>query len=544
MVRAVAEPPAGERRRAAAGEEYARATRAFEAVADDLASRGDRAGGAARDVLRAQALMARDPELAGDVRRRIAAGQSAARAVYDAFVRYRDLLAAAGGYLAGRAADLDDVRDRAVAHLRGTVLPDPAAAGGAETGGEPYVLVAEDLAPADTALLDHRQVAAFVTEQGGPTSHTAILARALGIPAVVACAGATSVPDGTPVLVDGDSGLVRVRPTADQAAAARRHRHAQPAARSADARPGATADGHRIALLANIGSPQDVPAAVAAGAEGVGLYRTEFLFLDRSAPPAEDEQAEAYRAALAAFPEGRVVVRVLDAGADKPIGFLPHGPEPNPALGERGVRLLRRKPEVLAAQLRAAASAARGAPARLEVMAPMVADAEEAAWFADACRDAGIERGIGVMVEVPAAALRARELVTAVDFVSIGTNDLTQYVFAADRQLGVLAGLQDPWHPAVLDLVALTADAARQAGRGCGVCGEAAADPLLACVLAGLGVTSLSMSAAAIAAVRSVLAGHTLDECGDAAVAAREAPDGAAARAAARAVLSREGEAR
>jgi phosphotransferase system enzyme I (PtsI) len=294
-----------------------------------------------------------------------------------------------------------------------------------------------------------------------------------------------------------------------------------------------TKDGHAVPLLANIGAPRDVAAALAAGAEGVGLYRTEFLFLDRSVPPTREEQEAAYRPVLEAFPSGSVVVRVLDAGADKPLAFLaPAGTEPNPALGVRGLRTLIRHPDVLATQLAALARAATGLTARLLVMAPMVTDAEEARFFADACAGAGIEHP-GIMIEVPAAALRAHELIDAVGFFSIGTNDLAQYAFAADRQVGELATLQDPWRPALLDLIAVTARAAHEADKGCGVCGEAAADPALACVLAGLGVTSLSMNAPALPLVRAALAAHTLTECRDAAGLARAATSAADARTAA-----------
>lgn len=511
--------------------ERAAATAALEAVAAELSERGAQAAAAgnaeARDVLEALAMMARDVELAEAIAGRIDAGLAAPRAVFEAFAGYRRMLAGAGEYLAARVADLDDVRDRALARLLGLPMP------GVPRRSEPFVLVARDLAPADTVALDPERVVAFVTEEGGPTSHTAILARALGVPAVVACPGCTELAEGTVVLVDGSTGTVRIDPPAAGVRAARRRR--RPPAASPG--PGATKDGHPVPLLANIGGPQDVRAALEAGAEGIGLYRTEFLFLDRADPPSQAEQQAAYRAVLEAFPQGRVVVRTLDAGADKPLGFLPPpGDEPNPALGERGLRMLRRHPQVLEAQLGALARAAAGLSARLEVMAPMVTDAEEARAFAAACAAAGIEHA-GVMVEVPAAALRAGDLAAEVEFLSIGTNDLAQYTCAADRQLGALAHLQDPWQPAVLDLVALTAAAAADAGRGCGVCGEAAADPLLACVLVGLGVTSLSMSASALPAVRAALARHTLAECRSAAAAARAARSAGRARAAARAHL-------
>jgi phosphotransferase system enzyme I (PtsI) len=355
---------------------------------------------------------------------------------------------------------------------------------------------------------------------------------------VVAVKGALGLVEGARVLVDGGEGVVRVDPDESTIAQALSTESARAAALAGAAEgPGRTKDGHLVPLLANIGGPQDLPAALAHGAEGVGLYRTEFLFLDRATAPTRAEQEAAYRPVLEAFPSGRVVVRTLDAGADKPLSFLPApGAEPNPALGVRGLRMLTRHPDILGDQLAALATASAGLPVTLQVMAPMVTTAEEAAAFAEACRSAGIEHP-GIMVEVPAAALRARDLAASVEFFSLGTNDLTQYTCAADRMVGELAGLQDTWLPAVLDLVALTAEAAHRAERTCGVCGEAAADPALACVLVGLGVTSLSMSAPALPAVRAALAAHTLDECRQAADAARTATTAPEARAAARTAL-------
>ncbi|MBC6456792.1 phosphoenolpyruvate--protein phosphotransferase [Actinomadura sp. HBU206391] len=535
---AVPEPPAerhdGDARRAKEA-----AAGALDAVARDLRSRGEQAASAgraeARDVLDAQAMMARDPGLADLVSAKIDDGISAPRAVFEAFAFYREVLGAAGEYVAGRVADLDDVRDRAVARLLGRPMP------GLPVSDEPFVLVARDLAPADTALLDPSHVVAFVTEEGGPTSHTAILARAIGVPAVVACPGCASLPGGSTVLVDGTSGVVRPDPAEEdvvlaRAAAAERDRAALEAS-GPGVKHGATRDGHAVPLLANIGGPRDIEAAVAAGAEGVGLFRTEFLYLDRSNRPGGDEQEAVYRRVLEAFPKGRVIVRVLDAGADKPLGFLsPPGEEPNPALGERGLRMLRRHPELLAEQLGALARAAAGTTAILQVMAPMVTDLDDARFFAEACRDAGVEMP-GIMIEVPAAALRAGDLADEVEFFSIGTNDLAQYTGAADRQVGRLARLQDPWLPALLDLVAIAADAARKAGKPCGVCGEAAGDPVLACVLTGLGATSLSMSAPSLPLVRAALARQTLGECRQAAAAARSASSAAGARAAAHEAL-------
>ncbi|WP_089103345.1 phosphoenolpyruvate--protein phosphotransferase [Streptomyces hyaluromycini] len=535
MGTAVLEPPAKQIPAEEAEREQGRARQAVDAVAADLMARGNLAGGEAQAVLEAQAMMAQDPELMSDVDRRIAVGSTAERAVYDAFAAYRELLAAAGEYLAGRVADLDDVRNRIVARLLGVPMP------GVPDSDEPYVLVARDLAPADTALLDPTLVLGFVTEEGGPTSHSAILARALGVPAVVALPGAGELAEGTVIAVDGSTGDIFVNPSAEKKAALEAAAAERKAALSASTGPGATADGHKMPLLANVGGPADVPAALEAGAEGVGLFRTEFLFLDDSkSAPSEEKQVEAYRQVLEAFPEGRVVVRVLDAGADKPLDFLTPSDEPNPALGVRGLRTLLDHPEVLRTQLTALAKAAEGLPVHLEVMAPMVADRADAKAFADACREAGLRAKFGAMVEIPSAALRARSVLQEVEFLSLGTNDLAQYTFAADRQVGAVSRLQDPWQPALLDLVALSAEAANAEGKSCGVCGEAASDPLLACVLTGLGVTSLSMGAASIPYVRAMLAKYTLAQCERAALAARAADSADEARVAAQAVLSGE----
>ncbi|WP_166023920.1 phosphoenolpyruvate--protein phosphotransferase [Streptomyces chilikensis] len=538
MGTAVLEPPARQIPVADAEREQRRARQALNAVAADLTARGILAGGDAQAVLEAQALMARDPELLADVERRIAVGSTAERAVYDACAAYRDLLLGAGEYLAGRVADLEDVRNRIVARLLGVPMP------GVPDSDEPYVLVARDLAPADTALLDTTLVLGIVTEEGGPTSHSAILARALGVPAVVGVPGAAELAEGTVLAVDGSTGEVVVDPSEERQDGLRALAERLKTELAAAKEPGRTSDGHLVPLLANIGSPADVAAAVEAGAEGVGLLRTEFLCPDdgegKGGVPSESGQAEAYREVLSAFPGQRVVVRVLDAGADKPLGFLTAGDEPNPALGMRGVRTLLRHPEVLRTQLLALTRAAEGLPVHLEVMAPMVADRADARAFAEACRAAGLRASVGAMVETPSAALRARSLLREVEFLSVGTNDLAQYAFAADRQAATLSRLQDPWHPALLDLVAMTAEAARGEGRSCGVCGEAAADPLLACVLTGLGVTSLSMAPAALSRVRAALATCTLAQCRRAAAAARSADSPEEARLAARAVLSGE----
>ena len=494
----------------------------------ELAERAVRATDpAARAILEAQALIAKDPILIDSCDTAIAAGLDAAHAVHRAFTDQADGLRAAGGYLGERAADLEDLRDRAVAWLLGEPMP------GIPDPGHPFVLIADDLAPADTAALDPARVLALVTVRGGPTSHTAILARALGLPAVVACQDALSIEDGTLIHLDGDAGTITLHVSPAYGATTTVTPTARPTITFTG--PGRTADGHRVPLLLNIGSANDLPPDAATnveGVEGVGLLRTELLFLGRHDAPGLDEQREAYARVFRALPSRRVVLRTLDAGADKPLPFLTLADEPNPALGIRGLRTSRTRPEVLDTQLQAVAQAAQATDADVWVMAPMVSTAEEAAGFAKRAHAHGLSK-VGAMIEVPAAALRAGQILEHVDFLSIGTNDLGQYTMAADRQCGDLADLLDPWQPALLDLIAMCARAGKAALKPVGVCGEAAADPALACVLIGLGISSLSMSRAAVSAVGTRLSRHTLDDCSRLAAAALAAPDAAAARTAA-----------
>jgi phosphoenolpyruvate-protein phosphotransferase (PTS system enzyme I) len=393
--------------------EAARATDALDAVARELERRAESARPAGRDVLLAQATIARDPVLREGVSERVRRGRDAAHAIADAFAEHRAMLESLGGYLAERAADLDDLRDRAVAVLLGVPMP-----GVPDPGGR-FVLVAGDLAPADTAGLDPERVLAIVTERGGPTGHTAILAKQLGIPAVTACPEAASLSDGDRVLVDGAAGTVLVDPTDEEVAEAGERRARAAARREASAGPGRTADGHPVALLANVGGPGDVQDAAQA-AEGVGLLRTEFLFLGRSTAPTLAEQRESYAKVFRAFGERRVIVRTLDVGADKPLAYMPAREEENPALGVRGLRLARAHPELLSEQLQAIAEAAGDSNADVWVMAPMVATPDEALAFAESARGFGLSR-VGVMIEVPSAALMADEVLAAVDFVSLGT---------------------------------------------------------------------------------------------------------------------------
>ena len=498
--------------------------------ADRLQERSTRASGAAAEVLAATATLARDRGMASAVEQRITTGTDAPHALAEATDQFAALFTQMGGLMAERVTDLHDIRDRVVAELTGQAEP------GIPTPSVPSVLLADDLAPADTAGLDATSVLALATRLGGPTSHTAIIARQLGIPCVVAVAGLDDVPVGATVLVDGTTGEVVVDP--DPAMAQERMDQAR-ALREASAGwtgPGMTADGHRVDVLANVQDGAGARAAAATPAGGVGLFRTELCFLSADTEPTVDEQAAIYAEVLAAFGDRKVVLRTLDAGSDKPLAFAGFPDEANPALGVRGLRIALDDSGILDRQLDAVAAAAASTGTSPWVMAPMVATTAEAAFFAERVRARGLLPGI--MVEVPAAALLADRMLEHVDFLSIGTNDLTQYTMAADRLSSELAALSDPWQPAVLQLVGFTAAAGLRAGKPVGVCGEAAADPLLACVLVGLGVTSLSCAAAAVPAVGAGLARVTLAQCQDAARAVLATDDPATAREAARAVLS------
>ncbi|MDT0187634.1 phosphoenolpyruvate--protein phosphotransferase [Microbacterium sp. ARD31] len=531
----MAEPlpaPADEPSTRSADEEKARVAEAVAAVARELEARGAQAGGAARDVLEAQAMMAEDPTLQSEVETRLAQGKTGEFAVFDAFASFREQLTALGGYLGERAADLDDVAQRVIARLRGVAAP------GVPDPGHPFILVAKDLAPADTALLDLDKVLALVTTEGGPTSHTAILAREKAIVAVVGATTATALADGETVIVDAAAGVVTTNPSAEELDRARNRAADRAAAASAPVTPGALADGTAVPLLANLGNAKGAPEAVELGAEGVGLFRTEFLFLSSSNAPTVEQQREAYIALLKEFPGKKVVVRVLDAGADKPLPFLNDAHEENPALGLRGLRALRASEDILREQLTALAQADAATQAELWVMAPMVSTVEETEYFVGIAREYGVKTA-GVMVEVPSSALLADRVLAHADFASIGTNDLTQYTLAADRLLGSVAAFQDPWHPAVLTLIRQVGEAGRASGKPVGICGEAAADPLLAVVLVGLGATSLSMAPTALADVRATLLQYTLDDARRIAEATLAASDAASARIAAQEAATR-----
>ena len=507
--------------------EIDRALAALEAVAADLDTRAAQCAlPDAAAVLGATAMIARDSMLAETLTAKVGHGLPAAWAVDAAIAEHRDVLVRIGGYIGERASDLDDVRDRAVALLLGEPMP------GVPDLPHPYVLVADDLAPADTATLVPGRVVALVTMRGGPTSHTAILARALGLPAIVACTAAAELRDGQLVVVDGSEGTVVPDASTEEVREAGVRERRRRAARSAFTGPGRTRDGVGVKLLLNIGNPSEATAMDGVGAEGVGLFRTEFLYLGRESAPTVEDQQQSYEDLLAIADGRRVVIRTLDAGSDKPLAFLSQADEANPALGTRGFRTSWRSPGILRDQLQAlgnALKASRGAT-DLWVMAPMIATPGEADEFARMARGHGLST-VGAMIEIPAAALRAVQIGGVADFLSLGTNDLAQYTFAADRMDGSLAHLLDHWQPALLELIGIAAASSQVTGKPVGVCGESAADPALAVVLAGLGVTSLSMSPHAIADVRASLASVTMEECRTIARAAVAAEDAASARA-------------
>ena len=491
--------------------EIARATKSLTLVNEDLnrraeaAANGDEGTKQAAEILQAIAMFASDPSLAASIASLIEQGKTAERAVLEGFGAVEDMFRAIGGYQAERAADLHDVGQRVIADLMGMPAP------GVPVSDTPFVLVAEDLSPADTAALDMDKTLAIVTSQGGPTSHTAILARARGIVAVVSAHEAEDLQNGTTVIVNAADSVVIADPTQEEIDQAAQAKAKAAAAKELRGKPGALKDGTLLPLLANVGKPKDADPALEYGAEGVGLFRSEFLFIGNEEPPSVEEQTAAYVELLSKFPGRKVVIRMLDAGADKPLPFLTPEDEPNPALGLRGLRTLKAHMNVLEGQLKALAAADAQTDADLWVMAPMVADEHEAEYFVKLGKSFGLKK-VGVMAEVPSIALVADKVAKVADFVSIGTNDLTQYTLAADRTLGSVANYQTAWHPAVLRAIKLIADAGNANSMPVGVCGEAAADPDLAVVLAGIGVNSLSMTPVALDDVRAQLASVTMEE--------------------------------
>jgi len=482
----------------------------LKALADDTARR---LGPAEAEIFAAQAELLNDTDVITLACQLMVEGHGPGWSWNEAVERSAARLAAnPNPVLAGRAADLRDVGRRVLTRI------DPDLRGGSirDLPDTPCILVADDLSPSDTAALDMGRVIGLATAQGGPTSHTAILARTLGLPAMVAGGAAlTGLANGTTAILDGQSGRLYLDPSDTDLAAAhgwieeQRVRKAQQEERRS--LPARTRDGHMVEIGANVNRPDQVAMALSQGGEGVGLMRTEFLFLERGDAPSEEEQYETYRAMLEALDGRPLIVRALDIGGDKQVPHLQLPHEENPFLGVRGARLLLRHPELLEPQLRALYRAAKGAkPGALLIMFPMITTLREIETLRAVCDRIQAELDapavpLGIMVEVPAAAIQADVLARHVDFFSIGTNDLTQYALAIDRQHPELAAEADSLHPSVLRLIRLTVEGAEKHGRWVGVCGGIAGDPFGAALLAGLGVRELSMTPRDIPGVKDKL---------------------------------------
>ncbi|MGU3538487.1 phosphoenolpyruvate--protein phosphotransferase [Methylobacterium sp. A54F] len=514
----------------------------LKALADDTERR---LGKADAGIFRAQGELIADTDLITLACQLMVEGHGVAYAWNAAVERLAGQLSALGNpVLAGRAADLRDVGRRVLAQI------DPALKSGHDLPDEPCILIAQDLAPSDTAGLDPARVIGLATAQGGPTSHTAILARTLGIPAIVAGGpGLMALQNRATAILDGTTGRLYLDPSeADRAsAAAWRERQREQAEAEARERalPARTRDGHAVAIGANVNNPEQVPFALDQGAEGVGLMRTEFLFLERGDTPSEDDQYETYAGMLRALDGRPLIVRTLDIGGDKQVAHLHLPKEENPFLGVRGARLLLRRPDLMEPQLRALYRAARdhvpadaptGKEAPLSIMMPMITSVPEVLRLREVCERIRGEIGappvpLGIMIEVPAAAIQADVLARHCDFFSIGTNDLTQYALAIDRQNTELAPEADSLHPAVLRLIHMTCEGAARHGRFVGVCGGIAGDPFGACLLAGLGVHELSMTPRDLPGVKARLRAAEMGELRALAARACAQEDAAAVRA-------------
>ena len=459
-------------------------------------------------ILAAHLALAEDPELAAEAHRQIAEGRSAAFAWRAAVTGFAEALGAlADRRMLERVDDLKDLERRVVAVLAGDDAAEPEIPAGA-------ILLADEILPSQLMAIPAGRLAGLCTARGGPTSHVAILAAAMGLPALVAAGpGVTAIGEGATLILDADAGTLHIAPDAGALEASQRKLAAraerQAAARDAAREPSRLADGAPLPVCANLGSLSEARGALSAGAEGSGLLRTEFLFLDRETPPTEDEQTQCYQAIAEAL-EGRpLVIRLLDVGGDKAAAYLPMAEEENPALGVRGVRLILRRPQLLHTQLRAIL---RAAPAgRCSLMVPMVSRLSELravrAALDEARRDLGVTGRVdlGVMVETPAAAMIADQLAAEADFLSIGTNDLTQYALAMDRANPELAAEVDGLEPAVLRLIAQTCEGARSHAQGVSVCGALAGDLAAIPILIGLGVGKLSMAMSAIPEAKALI---------------------------------------
>ena len=459
-------------------------------------------------IFRAHLALLNDAEIFQEVSTHVDSGHSAAWSWQHSIERRSmELKQIENERLAERAADLHDIGQRVLRLLAG------AEHGAPRLPDHPVILVADDLTPSDTAQLDPKRILGLCTASGGPTAHTAIIARSLDIPCVVGSGAAVlEVTSERTCILDGSAGKLYIEPNAEDVEAAKRfqvdlgnRRNEEYATRY---EPAVFTDGHRVEVVGNIGKAAEAAAAVEAGAEGIGLMRTEFLFLDRETPPSEDEQFEAYSEMTRALNGLPLILRTLDIGGDKIASYISLAKEENPFLGVRGIRLCLRQPGIFLPQLRAIYRASTTGP--IKIMFPMIStleDLHEAKQVAEQVRqELGVPPvEIGIMVEVPSTVLMAAEFAKHVDFFSIGTNDLTQYTLAMDRMHAALAKNVDGLHPAILRMIDMTVRAAKGAGKWVGVCGGVAGDPLGAAILSGLGVTELSMSLPSIAAVKSSL---------------------------------------
>ena len=490
------------------------------------------------EVIGAHLLLLEDPEFTGEIRSLIETeslcAEAAALQVTEESAAMLEALE--DEYLAARAADVRDVGTQLLKSILGLPL---------ETWDHltvPSVLVASDFFPSETATIPPGMALGLCTVEGSATSHIAVFARGMGLPAVVGVDLPVLQP-GTLLAFDGETGEVYIDPSPEVVARLQSQQEEQSRSREGAAErahePAVTRDGTRIEVAANIGAEDDAPRAVGLGAEGVGLFRTEFLFLDRTRPISEEEQYEAYRSVLSTFGDQLVVVRTLDVGGDKQVPGIEIGEELNPFLGLRGIRLTLARPEMMQAQLRALLRA--GSAGRLGIMAPMVAGREELMAFRAALAEAersldtdglafSTDYQVGIMIEVPSAALIASGLAPHIDFFSIGTNDLTQYTLAVDRTNREVADLADPFHPAVLRLIAETVRAGEAHGNWVGVCGAMAGDPLAVPVLIGLGVTELSVAIPSVPTIKEKVRSLTLEDCRRVAARCLEAVDAAEAR--------------
>ena len=433
-------------------------------------------------ILEALVMIFEDDELVAMATPHLDDGWDAATALYRALDDLSQMMGEDEDFQS-RVEDLRGIARTIGARLRGLTVSHEM------PSGQDWVVVADDLTPLDTSQFGEG-VVGVVTEYGGPTSHTAIICRSRGIPAVVGAVGALELTDGSRLLVDPVGDRVVVDADIDQAT------------RPIEFVP--QHDEPLVTVRANIGSLADAEAAAQTAARGVGLFRTEVMYLEHSVMPSRTEQAAQFEEVFRAAPAGKIVVRTIDAGSDKPVPFMPNGEEENPALGVRGFRLGLAQPDFQHDQLGAIADAIDATGRDVAVMAPMVSTVDEARQFADMARDVGLT-SVGIMIETPAIVPMIPALKDVVDFVSVGTNDLSQYLFAADRMHPAMGALVDPWQPGLLRTLAQITAGAKEAGVDVGVCGESAADPVFSVVLAGLGVSSVSVAAGAVESVRDAL---------------------------------------